>query len=85
VTKRKVEGSKADYLDVVKRKNFRLEENDNQILRDEIAKLTAGCFVLYFKEDENTEAVVCQYFRGSVSLMCSAECVENILIRHNLI
>jgi multisite-specific tRNA:(cytosine-C5)-methyltransferase/tRNA (cytosine34-C5)-methyltransferase len=53
-------------------------------VRGEIAKVQLGCFVLYTFDQKPLEMLVCQYFRGSINIMCSSEFQENFLIRNGL-
>lgn len=59
VTKRKVECSQEEFLEVVKRKHFRIEDFGFESARKKIETLTSGCFVLYFGTEPNYEAIAC--------------------------
>ncbi|CAD8127729.1 unnamed protein product [Paramecium sonneborni] len=85
LTKRIVECNKEQFMEILQKRNIRMGDFAHEELKKQFEQLIQGCFVLYYKETpEISEAVVCQYYKQSVNLMCSTENIENILIRHRL-
>ncbi|KAM3129222.1 hypothetical protein pb186bvf_018697 [Paramecium bursaria] len=81
ITKRKIQCSKEEFLDVVNKKTLKIEECISEHLKESIAQVGSGSFVLYFNNIVS-EAIVCQYYKNSISLMATVEEVENIKIRY---
>ncbi|CAD8113690.1 unnamed protein product [Paramecium primaurelia] len=85
LTKRVVECNKDQFMEILQKRNIRMGDFAHEELKQQFEQLIQGCFVLFYKETpEISEAIVCQYYKQSVNLMCSTENIENILIRHRL-